>query len=224
MGKDHFNPEGSQVSSKSRVSTRLRPPLRRTEIIDDSETACLFADAMADVKPLEAKKTAPRVNGPRRSKDTSAKGSDDEELLKEFLRGETDFDWSLHPGYHEGGPEQGNRKLIRKLRRGGFAVQAKLDLHGLTQKEAEGELDAFLADCVSRNLRCVRIIHGKGNNSRNQDGVLRKSVPRWLSTERRARLIIAYTTAPPQDGGIGATYVLLRKRPLPRNRRLRQKG
>ncbi len=209
------------MSIKSRMSMRSKSPLRRTEIIDDSETECLFADAMADVKRLEARKTAPRVNGPRRSKDASAKGSDDEELLKEFLRGETDFDWSFHPGYHEGGPERGNRKLIRKLRRGGFAVQAKLDLHGSSQKEAESELDVFLAECISRNLRCVRIIHGKGNNSRDHDGVLRKSVPRWLSTERRARLIIAYTTAPPQDGGIGATYVLLRKRPLPRNRRMR---
>lgn len=209
------------MSSKSRVSTRLGQPLKRAKIIDDSETEGLFADAMADVKRLETKKTIPRVNGPRQSKDASAEGSDDDELLKEFLSGEADFDWSLHPEYREGGPEKGNRKLIRKLRRGGFAVQAKLDLHGLSQKEAETELDTFLAECVSRNLRCVRIIHGKGNNSRNQDGVLRKSVPKWLSTERRARLIIAYTTAPPQDGGIGATYVLLRKRPLPRNKRHR---
>jgi DNA-nicking Smr family endonuclease len=196
----------------------LGQPPKRAEIIDDPETERLFADAMADVKRLEATKTAPRVNGPRRSKNASMEGLDDDELLKEFLRGEAEFDWSLHPGYKEGGPEQRNRKLIRKLRRGGFAVQANLDLHGLSQLEAEDELDAFLADCISRNLRCVRIIHGKGINSQNQDGVLRKSVPRWLSTERRSRLIIAYTTAPPQDGGMGATYVLLRKRPLPRNR------
>jgi len=205
------------------MSTKSKSPLKRAEIIDDSETERLFADAMADVKRLEVKKTAPRVNGPRQSKDASDEGSEVEELLREFVRGEADFDWSLHPGYQEGGPEQRNRKLIRKLRRGEFAVQDKLDLHGLSQKEAEIELDAFLADCISRNLRCVRIIHGKGNNSRNQDGVLRKSVPRWLSTKRRARLIIAFTTAPPQDGGIGATYVLLRKRPLPRNRGLQNR-
>jgi DNA-nicking Smr family endonuclease len=211
------------VSSNSRMSTKSKSPLKRAEIIDDSETERLFADAMADVKRLEVKKTAPRVNGPRQSKDASDEGSEIEQLLREFVRGEADFDWSLHPGYQEGGPEQRNRKLIRKLRRGEFAVQDKLDLHGLSQKEAEIELDAFLADCVSRNLRCVRIIHGKGNNSRNQDGVLRKSVPRWLSTKRRARLIIAFTTAPPQDGGIGATYVLLRKRPLPRNRSLQNR-
>ena len=210
------------MSSKSRVSARLDQPPNRTQIIDDPETESLFEDAMADVKRLETTKTAPRVNGPRRSKDVSEAGLDDEELLREFLRGEAEFDWSLHPGYKEGGPEQHNRKLIRKLRRGGFAVQAKLDLHGLSQREAEVELDAFLSDCISRNLRCVRIIHGKGINSQNQDGVLRKSVPRWLSTERRARLIIAYTTAPPQDGGMGATYVLLRKQPLPRKRNKRK--
>jgi len=207
-----------QVSMKSQATARSRVLLKRTEVFEDADAERLFEEAMADVKRLEPPKTAPRLNGWKRSKESPATGSETDELLNEFLQSESAFDWSLHPDYQEGGPEQRNRKLIRKLRSGRFSVQATLDLHGLSQKEAEIELDAFLAECVSQNLRCARIVHGKGNNSKNQDGVLRKSVPKWLSTKRRGRLIIAFTSAPPQDGGIGATYVLLRKQPLPRNR------
>lgn len=204
------------MAIKSHTSTNSDSSLKRTEIIDEADSELVFADAMADVKRLDVKKTAPRVNGLRRCRNDLSEDSSISELLNEFVSGQAEFDWSLHPEYREGGPEQHNRKLIRKLRRGGFAVQAQVDLHGLSQKEAEVQLDIFLEDCISQNLRCVRIIHGKGNNSLNQDGVLRQAVPKWLSTKRRARLIIAYTTAPPRDGGIGATYVLLRRQPLSR--------
>jgi DNA-nicking Smr family endonuclease len=81
----------------------------------------------------------------------------------------------------------------------------------MTQVEAHNALEGFLVRCSQRNLRCVRVVHGKGNNSRNSEGILKKRVPQWLATRRLGRYVIAYTSAPPTDGGIGATYVLLRK-------------
>jgi DNA-nicking Smr family endonuclease len=179
---------------------------------EDQPEEKLFERAMADVHKLERKSTVPRRNGPRRHLRDTDSTAEGRALLKDFLEGRSEFEWSFHPGYQEGGPEQSNRQLLKKLHKGGFSVQAELDLHGLSQSEAQQRLDEFLYRCSRRNIRCVRIVHGKGNNSQNHEGVLKKRIPMWLATRRLSRLIIAYTSAPPSDGGIGATYILLRKR------------
>jgi len=171
----------------------------------------LLQAALADVRPLKTKKTAPRRNGPRHWERFCSEG--EEKLLQEFVEGKAGFDWVFHPDYHQGGPQVNNSRLIRKLRRGDFSVQAQLDLHGLTQAEALPALEEFLGRCSRRGISCVRIIHGKGNNSAEHRGVLKRKVPQWLQMRRLSRLIVAFTSAPPTDGGIGATYVLLRKHP-----------
>jgi DNA-nicking Smr family endonuclease len=178
---------------------------------EDQPEEALFEQAMSDVRKLEKKSTVPRRNGARRRPQETDASAEGRRLLRDFLEGRTEFEWSFHPGYQEGGPEQANRQLLRKLRRGGFSVQDELDLHGLSQIEAQQRLEAFLTGCSRRQIRCVRIIHGKGNNSQNHEGVLKQRIPIWLSTRRLSRLIIAFTSARPADGGIGATYVLLRK-------------
>lgn len=192
-----------------------RPDLPEIDLNSGGDSEELFAEAMADVKPIKKKPTVPRKNG-LRQKDLRVNGDSEEKLLRDFVQGRAEFDWSFHPHYQEGGPQSDNRRLIRRLRRGDFSVQAELDLHGLSRVEALKELERFLHFSSQKNLRCVRVIHGKGKNSKNSEGVLRKSVPRWLSTRRFARLIIAFTSAPPRDGGVGASYVLLRKRPRSR--------
>lgn len=168
----------------------------------------LFRQAMADVRPLLFRRLAPRSPGPNR---TAPPLPPDDLPLREFMENRQGFEIGFHPGYHEGGPEQRNRPLMRKLRTGGFSVQAQLDLHGMTQAEAQTAMEQFLDRCCGLGLRCVRIVHGKGKNSGGSDGVLKQRVPQWLSTRRFSRVIIAFTSAPPGDGGTGATYVLLRQ-------------
>ncbi len=97
--------------------------------------------------------------------------------------------------------------LLRKLRRGQFAVQAHLDLHGLTSAEAKLHLAGFLQQCVNSGLRCVRIVHGKGNSSPGKLPVLKPRVAHWLAQRDE---VLAYASARPMDGGTGAIYVLLR--------------
>ena len=97
--------------------------------------------------------------------------------------------------------------VIRKLRRGQFAVQAHLDLHGLTSAEAKLQLAGFLQQCGVTGLRCVRIVHGKGNSSPGKVPVLKPRVAHWLAQREE---VMAYTSARPVDGGTGAIYVLLR--------------
>ncbi|GAB4238828.1 MAG: hypothetical protein Kow00109_13410 [Acidobacteriota bacterium] len=176
-----------------------------------SEDEALLREALGDVRPLQAKRIVPRRNGVRRPKHLTSEQDEGLRQLRDLVSGNAPFDWHFHPDYREGGPEAHNRQLLRKLRRGAFSVQGELDLHGLTQQEALAALETFLRDAVARGVRCVRIIHGKGMNSRDGMGVLRRRLPHWLSMRRLARYVIAYTTARPHDGGLGATYVLLRK-------------
>jgi DNA-nicking Smr family endonuclease len=179
----------------------------------EEDEAQLLQEALHDVTPLAGKPRVTRRNGLRSARGRTKAEDEDRNILEALVCGRIPFDWIFHPDYREGGPEVKNRQLLRKLRRGEFAVQAELDLHGMTQSEALAALEEFLAASVTRGIRCVRVIHGKGTNSQGGQGVLRRRLPQWLSMRRLAQYVIAYTTAQPHDGGIGATYVLLRKHP-----------
>lgn len=108
--------------------------------------------------------------------------------------------------YHRPGMQH---NLLRKLRRGQFALADELDLHGLTLAQARQRLADFLARACGQRLRCVRVIHGKGFSSPGMRPVLKPQVRHWLRQDDR---VLAYTTAPAHDGGGGALYVLLRAR------------
>jgi DNA-nicking Smr family endonuclease len=95
---------------------------------------------------------------------------------------------------------------LRKLRRGQYRVQAELDLHGLTQAEAKVQLHEFLNTALQRNVRCLRIVHGKGLRSGTRGPVLRQLVNDML---RRTAQVLAFASARQIDGGTGALYVLL---------------
>ena len=97
--------------------------------------------------------------------------------------------------------------VLRKLRRGFWVVQAQIDLHGLISDEAREYVAEFLASCKKRNIRCVRIVHGKGLGSRNREPVLKHKLRSWLMQKDE---VIAYAQAKPEDGGSGAVIVLLK--------------
>ena len=101
-----------------------------------------------------------------------------------------------------------DRMTMRKLQRGRYTIQAEIDLHGMTVAQAKPRLAEFLEDCVQRNQRCVRVVHGKGRGSGMNGPVLKQSVDRWL---RQWDTVLAFVSAPQADGGTGAVYVLLEK-------------
>ena len=96
---------------------------------------------------------------------------------------------------------------VRKLRRGDWALQAQLDLHGMTREQARAALTQFLHDTLTQGLRCVRVVHGKGLGSKNHLPVLKEKVRRWLMQSGQ---VLAYVQARATDGGAGAVIVLLR--------------
>ena len=99
-------------------------------------------------------------------------------------------------------------RLLKKLRRGDYAIQDELDLHGLVVSEAKQETHGFINECARDNVRAVRIVHGKGRNSAGRRPVLKNMLLGWLSKNKH---VIAVCTTPANDGGTGAVYVLLGK-------------
>jgi len=97
--------------------------------------------------------------------------------------------------------------ILGKLRRGFWVVQTQIDLHGLITDEARLYVADFLNSCKRRNIRCVRIVHGKGLGSRNREPVLKHKLRSWLMQRDE---VIAYAQAKPEDGGSGAVIVLLK--------------
>lgn len=99
------------------------------------------------------------------------------------------------------------RDTLRRLRRGHWATQSELDLHGMIADEARVAVAQFLIGCRARGIRCVRIIHGKGLGSRNRLGVLRNKIGHWLAQRDE---VLAYCQARAAEGGSGAVVVLLK--------------
>ncbi len=100
-----------------------------------------------------------------------------------------------------------SRMTLRKLRRGHWPIQDRLDLHGLSSDEARRLLQTFLHEAKQNELRCVLVIHGKGMNSRNGEAVLKLRTRDWLMQHPQ---VLAWCDASPQDGGGGAVLALLR--------------
>lgn len=105
-----------------------------------------------------------------------------------------------------------DRPTIRKIAKGRLEIQARIDLHGMRQREAHDLLYGFLADAWHRGLRFVLVITGKGT-SLGSDGVLKQAVPQWFSTPLFRLYVSAYEDAVRHHGGQGALYVRLRKTP-----------
>lgn len=99
--------------------------------------------------------------------------------------------------------------VLTRLRRGTWALQGQLDLHGMTRDQAREQLVAFLRESHRRGVRCVRVVHGKGLGSPGRQPVLKAKVQRWLA--QRAE-VIAFAQASAPQGGAGALLVLLAPR------------
>jgi DNA-nicking Smr family endonuclease len=100
-------------------------------------------------------------------------------------------------------------EVARKLRRGNFPIDGRIDLHGETAASAKKTLEAFLKAQKARGERCVLVVHGKGEHSPRGVGILRGEMAAWLSQGSASVCVAAFATAGESDGGEGAVYVLL---------------
>lgn len=171
----------------------------------EEQDRALFREAIRGVKPLQ---NAPRVSGdaPRPRARARVRHPQPLPLLEEFPLA-SGSDVELAAGDASSFARPGiSATTLRKLRRGQYRIQARLDLHGLTVAEAKGQLREFLSTALRRNARCLHIVHGKGLRSGPQGPVLRQLVNAAL---RGTAAVRAFASARPADGGTGALYVLL---------------
>lgn len=105
-----------------------------------------------------------------------------------------------------------------KLTKGKIRPEATLDLHGFTAKQSFIEVKNFIIDAYVKNLRCVRIITGKGRDKEDEAGfihntsVLKRELPLWLNHNEIRALIVSVTQAKQSDGGSGAFYVYIKRK------------
>jgi len=109
-----------------------------------------------------------------------------------------------------------DRRTKQRLSRGTTEIDARLDLHGMTQAAARTRLESFLQSAQARGHGLVLVITGKGRPASREPheeerGVLRRQVPRWLSLPDLRPLVVGFTEASIGHGGTGALYVRVRK-------------
>jgi DNA-nicking Smr family endonuclease len=168
-----------------------------------------FAHAVGPVQRLPE---PGRVHGhaPRPAPRPLQREADERAALREALSDEVDVESLLltddglsfrRPGL--------NADVVTRLRRGQWAIQAQLDLHGLRSDEAREQLAAFVREALQRGHRCVRVVHGKGLGSPGREPVLKAKTQRWLA---QCQEVIAFAQATGAQGGAGALVVLLERR------------
>jgi DNA-nicking Smr family endonuclease len=194
---------------RSRREAAEQAARQREQAARERRERDLFALSVGPVVPLRriavlaAARPAPSPLPRQRERDEAA-------VMHEAISDEFDVeslletDESLSFRRPEIGPE-----VVRKLRRGVWAIQAQLDLHGLRREAARERLTEFLRIAGDERLRCVRVIHGKGNGSPGREPVLKAKVKSWLAQHAQ---VLAFTQARASEGGAGALVVLLASR------------
>jgi len=192
--------------------------------IDQRSDRIIFEEAMADVKKISKSNYAVPSKTTNNYLNSKKNFSYDEHeslvQLKELVKNGTGFIVSLTPEYVEGTANNVSPEVARRLHHGYFSIQAHIDLHGLGANDAHQVFDRFLNKSVMAGKQAVLIIHGRGLSSPHKP-ILKTKVYKWLTAAPWHKWVIAFSSARLCDGGAGATYVLLRPRPL--TKRFRKK-
>ncbi|MBW1842020.1 MAG: Smr/MutS family protein [Deltaproteobacteria bacterium] len=202
------------------AASRLKKRKERADPEPENEKQ-LFKEAMADVRPIsrtgcieiDFEKIPPEGPGDK---------SEAEALLKleNLIKHGTGFVVADTPEYIEGRGYRVSPEITRRLHRGDFSMQAHIDLHGLSVEDAHNAFETFLKESIQTHKRGVLIVHGRGLSSPDKP-VLKSKLIEWLTTGPWRKWVIAFSSARSCDGGAGATYLLLRERPL--TKRFRKK-
>jgi DNA-nicking Smr family endonuclease len=194
---------GSSGKYRSRLSRHWLPSLGELE---------LWRAALADVEPLPGRERPihrPPPEPPRKL----------HERRLSPISGPMPAPPRPLPDLALGSPAGLDRSTAERLKRGRYPIEARLDLHGMTQEQAHDSVTSFLNRAEFNGYRCVLVITGKGfrrvgeaEGGTREIGILKSAVPRWLNEAPNRARILAITEAQPKDGGGGAFYILLRRK------------
>jgi DNA-nicking Smr family endonuclease len=175
--------------------------------VEDANEETLLRDALKGVAPLRNPGKASLQRPPPAPIPVQSL-REDEQVLQDSLSDQMPVEIGLEMGDELLFLRNGlSSQILKKLRRGFWATQDHLDLHGLRTEEARALLVSFLNDALKQGFRCVRIVHGKGLRSKNAEPVLKRKVGNWLAQRDE---VLAFVQARAEDGGSGAVVVLLK--------------
>jgi DNA-nicking Smr family endonuclease len=212
----------------------LRAPLREGPVDDLSEDheglpedqidrpfdePRFFDEAMEAMEDMEAMKDIQRIDksgkgrrGLPREERFFVSAPNCDEKLAETLSEEYTCTVTNLPEYMEGFVEGTSPLVMVKLRNGEYSAQRVLDLHGLRVDDAYELFQEVVRDAIHSNVRCVKVIHGRGLKSRNGP-VLKEKLKGWILKAMHRKWVVAFASAHMRAGGPGATDILLREQP-----------
>ncbi len=214
IGNRPFKSLGNLLAEKNiRLPEASLPdlPLRR---LTPREERLLFRQAMAGVTPLTDRRIIPPMHSIQPSDAQAIEDPDADAVrqLRKLVETGDGFVLRHTAEYVEGSAGWMPPEMFRRLHDGYFSIQDHVDLHGLNLAAAKTHFDRFLERAIAAGKRAVLVVHGRGRCSPGPP-VLKRNLFRWLVSGRWKRWVIAFTSARACDGGTGATYVLLRRRP-----------
>jgi len=167
----------------------------------------IFRDAMADVREIREFRELPLKSPPKFGKTRPVK-DDSLDILQQIVDGKRKITLADTAEYIEWIRPKVRKDILRRLHNGDFSVQDSIDLHGMTLGIAEEAFSAFLREALKNHLFCIKVIHGRGLRSPHGP-VLKDALIKWLRGTF-SKWVLAYVTAKDCDGGLGATYILLK--------------
>jgi DNA-nicking Smr family endonuclease len=171
----------------------------------------LFREAFEGVRPLGSAGAARIAVEPPVTHNIVSEDAEVLAELSDLVSGQGNFELTETEEYVEGTRVGLDPRLVTRLRRGEFSVQAHIDLHGMTQPDAKQELTQFILDSVRKGRRAVLVVHGRGLRSPGGQPVLKHATAQWLSHGSIGGYVLAFATARAYDGGAGAVWVLLKR-------------
>jgi len=189
-----------------KLESEMKKPRK---IVVSAEDQRLFAEAIGPVRPLAPTPEVFTHDAPRPLPEPLQSQADEARVAGELMFSEID------PAAIEIGEELSYLKaglsprLLRQLKRGQFSIADEIDLHQMNAEVARAAVVDFMADAKRRGLHCIKVIHGKGLRSRAGGPVIKRLVDKML---RQRDDVVAFASARSEQGGTGATVVLLRYR------------
>ncbi|OIO01987.1 MAG: DNA mismatch repair protein MutS [Desulfovibrionaceae bacterium CG1_02_65_16] len=178
---------------------------------DDAGDDSLFFSAMQGVAQIGGSGRQVQPPPPPAPELPEDDADPEAKLMRQAMMGSVDFEIEFSDEYMHGYVRGLDSKIFQQLKAGRLSAEGHLDLHGQNADQALDSLLFFMRESYLAGRRMVLVIPGRGKNSPRGLGILRQELQTWLTREPLRRIVLAFCTAQPRDGGAGAIYVLLRK-------------
>jgi len=199
--------KGATPPAPPQAKKAASQPVEGEEAVDDS----LFFRAMQGVEQIAGAGRQVQPPPPPAPEPGDEDGDPEARLMRQAMQGPVEFELELCEEYMHGHVRGLDSKIFQQLKAGRLSSEGHLDLHGQNADQALDSLLFFMRESYLAGRRMVLVIPGRGKNSPRGLSILRQELQTWLTREPLRRIVLAFCTAQPKDGGAGALYVLLRK-------------